>query len=283
MRVGALTNKAAHYRFELVRIVGCALFGLTSILKATIGDICRERRGAGVGGRRGVRKLIAAAHYADKHGGRRAHENVDAAQENACCAQKPRNKRRIQASKYLVLGRRPGATAVADGGLDRATVASMIDNPWRKNKAGSPLGKSRHFVVALVPRRRLVAASATATAAAAVTTAAATAAARVVFPGLGFVHGERTTIVFLVVQAVDCGLCFRIGRHFDEAEAFAAARVTILDDLSAGHLAEGAEHRFEIGAARAIRQISYVQPLTHTNSPANKHCLGPTERTIEPS
>ena len=45
VRVGALTNKAAHNGFDLVRTVWCALFGLTSISGAAICNICRERRG----------------------------------------------------------------------------------------------------------------------------------------------------------------------------------------------------------------------------------------------
>ena len=65
VRVGALTNKAAHYRFDLVRTGHRALRGLTSISVAATCNICRERRGASAAARYGVRNLAAAAHFAD--------------------------------------------------------------------------------------------------------------------------------------------------------------------------------------------------------------------------
>ena len=49
MRVGALTNKAAHYRFGLVRTGQRALRGLTSTASAAIDEICRERRAVVLG------------------------------------------------------------------------------------------------------------------------------------------------------------------------------------------------------------------------------------------
>ena len=49
VRIGALTNKAAHYRFHLVRTGQRALRGLTSMASRAAGKICRERRYAADG------------------------------------------------------------------------------------------------------------------------------------------------------------------------------------------------------------------------------------------
>ena len=82
VRVGALTNKAAHYRFDLVRTGHIAIRGLTSICGATAGKIPRERRDADRRWPCGVRKFTAAAHKAIDRIGRTAHLNAVAAQEN---------------------------------------------------------------------------------------------------------------------------------------------------------------------------------------------------------
>ena len=102
VRVEALTNKAAHYGFGLVRSIGCALFGLTSISSAMIDDICRERRAATDARRFGVRNRVAAAHSAENqtaHGaqqvGGSAHENARAkrfARSNMCATSQSMHK-----------------------------------------------------------------------------------------------------------------------------------------------------------------------------------------------
>lgn len=83
VRVEALTNKAAHYGFDLVRSVGCALFGLTSISSAMIDDICRERCAATDARWFGLRRRVAAAQSSKTASARSAHENVGWAQQNA--------------------------------------------------------------------------------------------------------------------------------------------------------------------------------------------------------
>ena len=95
VRVEALTNKAAHYRFGLVRTGHSALRALTSICAATAGNIPRERRNAARRRPCEVRKLTSAAHDAPDRTGRTAHENVVAAQENVPGAQVTRSKRRM--------------------------------------------------------------------------------------------------------------------------------------------------------------------------------------------
>ncbi len=67
VRVGALTNKAAHYRFELVRTGQGVLRALTSIWGSAAGSICRLRRGLIGGVAADVRM---AAHIAERHRGR---------------------------------------------------------------------------------------------------------------------------------------------------------------------------------------------------------------------
>lgn len=79
-------------------------------------------------------------------------------------------------------------------------------------------------------------ASATTAAPSAVTAASAattTAATATFFTGPGFVDGDTATVVFLQIETGNCGLRFRVTLHFDKAEAFAAARVLVGDDLSA--------------------------------------------------
>ena len=66
VRVGALTNKAAHYLFHLVRTGLGTVRRLTSISGAATGGICRERRGSVTDGSRGVRKLARLAHIAER-------------------------------------------------------------------------------------------------------------------------------------------------------------------------------------------------------------------------
>ena len=101
VRVGALTNKAAHYRFDLVRTGQRALRRLTSISSATTGHICRERRGAVGGDDCRVRKFAAAAHSVEIVPARTAHENVGAAQQNVLCEQDPRIKWRVASAAPL--------------------------------------------------------------------------------------------------------------------------------------------------------------------------------------
>ncbi|MBA4015736.1 MAG: hypothetical protein C0483_00965 [Pirellula sp.] len=87
MRVGALTNKGAHYVFTLVRTGQGAVRGLTSIGSATGSSNCRERRGIS---RSVVGDVRGAAHLAERRGGRfmwknarSGHEMVGSAQQTA--------------------------------------------------------------------------------------------------------------------------------------------------------------------------------------------------------
>jgi|SRR5579864_1498528 len=76
-----------------------------------------------------------------------------------------------------------------------------------------------------------------------ITTASATAAvktttseaARAGYPRLGFIHRETTPIVILIMESLDRCLCLSVRLHLDEAEALAAARLTVCYDLSALH------------------------------------------------
>ena len=61
------------------------------------------------------------------------------------------------------------------------------------------------------------------------------AAAGAGLPGLGLVHGEPAAVVFLIVEALDRRLSLGVGVHLDEAEALAAAGVTVGDHLGTLH------------------------------------------------
>lgn len=111
----------------------------------------------------------------------------------------------------------------------------------------------------------VAATAATATAIAAATTAVAatttTTATGAGFSGLGFVDGQPTTTVFVIVQAFNCGLRFVFGVHLDEAEAFASTRVAILDHLGALDRAEMSEEGFERRIVNLVAQIADVELL----------------------
>src|SRR5262249_34359585 len=77
--------------------------------------------------------------------------------------------------------------------------------------------------------------------------AVAAPAARTRLAGLGLVDREATAVVLLVVQALDGRLRLGVAAHLHEAEALAAARVTVLDHLGALDRPELREQLFEVG------------------------------------
>ena len=56
-----------------------------------------------------------------------------------------------------------------------------------------------------------------------------------------------------------------VSLHLHEAEALAAARVTILDDLRADDGSELEEHLFQRLARHAVRKVTDIKFLTHEN------------------
>ncbi len=144
----------------------------------------------------------------------------------------------------------------------------------------------------------VAAATATATAvtaaAAAFTAATSTAAAvwateasRTLFAWTCFVHDDSAASNGLTVQTVDSGLCFCIGAHFDEAETFGAASVTIHHDLGRAHAAELGESVIQILIAHAVGQIAHVKFVAHERAPfTNKVTMwsfnpsGPIPKTV---
>jgi hypothetical protein len=98
-------------------------------------------------------------------------------------------------------------------------------------------------------------------------TAAAATAEAAFFARLGFVDRQAASIVLLIVQAFDGRAGGVVIRHFDEAEAFAAARIAIHDDLGATNGAEGRKQLFQAAVRDPITQISNVQSLTHKPTP----------------
>ena len=81
MRVGALTNTAAHNTFQVVRTGPSALRVLTSIPGAAAGDFCRERRDEDETHDEVVRNSAVTAHKAELGSGHNAHKNVGWAQQ----------------------------------------------------------------------------------------------------------------------------------------------------------------------------------------------------------
>ncbi len=136
--------------------------------------------------------------------------------------------------------------------------------------------------------------TATAVTAAAFTAATSTAAAvwateasRTLFAWTCFVHDDSAASNGLTVQTVDSGLCFCIGAHFDEAETFGAASVTIHHDLGRAHAAELGESVIQILIAHAVGQIAHVKFVAHERAPfTNKVTMwsfnpsGPIPKTV---
>ncbi len=73
------------------------------------------------------------------------------------------------------------------------------------------------------------------------------------------------------MQALDGGLSLGVGVHLHEAEALAAARVAIFDDLGALHRAELGEEFFEVRAGDLIREIPNIKLLAHRLTPGGGH------------
>jgi len=121
------------------------------------------------------------------------------------------------------------------------------------------------FVGRLVaaPATTAAAASATATATATITTTAAAP----LFARASFVDGQRATIDFFLIQALDRSLGLAVVGHFDKAKTLAAARVAIHADLGALHPPELGEERFQALIRDVVTEVSDVESRSHYTIP----------------
>lgn len=139
---------------------------------------------------------------------------------------------------------------------------------------------------AAVAATTTAAAVAATTSAAAATTVAATtsaaSAAATVFSWASFIDGQRPTFVFLFVQTVDGRLSFFVRAHFDKTETFAAASITIRDDLSTINGTVLTEQRFEVRTRNIEAQVSAIQfpsqRLTPRQGLTTRHLLSGPKR-----
>src|SRR5271154_5218740 len=127
----------------------------------------------------------------------------------------------------------------------------------------------------------LAAAVAAASTAAAITSTAAAAAA---FTTLGAIAGrtglsgadvERPTFAGAAVEGLDGCLAFRIGRHGDESEAAAAARIAVHDDLGTRHGAVGGEELGQTVVIDRPRQITDIEFHRYLESGADAPGMAP--------
>src|SRR4051794_18483993 len=88
--------------------------------------------------------------------------------------------------------------------------------------------------------------------------AAAAAGARPLFARLRLIDGQRATGIVQTVKRRDRGLGLGILAHLDKAEALAAARVAIVDDLRALHGPVRREQLFQRGVVDVVAQIANV-------------------------
>ena len=146
-----------------------------------------------------------------------------------------------------------GIHPLPSGGRGRG-ANTLVSTGWQQKMVGKTGVHGRFSRVALhdvrlpTDRRSITSASAasptvTATAAtvaatAATTTATATAATAVaataattIFTGFGFVDGQASSIMLLIVKPLDGRLSLSLGVHLDEPEPFASARRAVLNDL----------------------------------------------------
>jgi hypothetical protein len=122
------------------------------------------------------------------------------------------------------------------------------------------------------PRDALPPAVATAPAAAAAATATAPAAtaATSLFARPGFIDSERTTIVLLLVQALNGRLGGVVVGHLDKAKSFASPGVAVHYHLSALNRAELGEQFFQAFISDVVAQISDIQSFTHDSAPLRR-------------
>ena len=69
--------------------------------------------------------------------------------------------------------------------------------------------------------------------------------------------------MLLAVQTANRGLRFLVGRHLDETEAFAPARVAVRNDLGALNGAILRKQFLQLLAIHRVAQMSNVQLLAH--------------------
>jgi hypothetical protein len=109
-----------------------------------------------------------------------------------------------------------------------------------------------------------------ATSAASSAAAVTTTAAAPVFARLGLVDRQSSTVVILIVEAVDRGLGLSLGVHLDEPETLAPAGVAVLNDLGALDGAELRKQLLKLRAVDLIGQITDIQLLAHRWSPGQR-------------
>jgi hypothetical protein len=74
----------------------------------------------------------------------------------------------------------------------------------------------------------------------------------------GFVDGKRPAILLRLIQTANRFLCRVVVGQFDKAEAFAATRVTILDDLGAFHFAIRGKQRFQCSVIDIVAKVTDI-------------------------
>ena len=109
-------------------------------------------------------------------------------------------------------------------------------------------------------------AAATATVAAVAATAAATFLA-----GPGLVDDDAPPVEFLVVEAVDRGLSFLIGRHLDEAEAAGTAGVAVGQDTCGLHGSILGECLLQRVISHRVGEVANKQSVPHGETPSSRN------------
>jgi hypothetical protein len=160
------------------------------------------------------------------------------------------------------------ATAAAT--ITATTVTAAVSTAATAIAAATTTTTIRAAEAAVVAAAATTAVGAATTAATAVTAATAAAAitataftGRASFCGAGFVHDYRAATEFLAMHASNGCLGLGIVCHFHEAKTFGAACIALHHDARARHGTKRAEGGLQIVVTHGIRQIAYVQSITH--------------------
>ena len=160
------------------------------------------------------------------------------------------------------------------GSDDTVEVAQVVD-PWSGDEATATAA------IGAAATTTAAATAAITTAAAAATTAAAE-AARTLFTGAGLVDHDRAAFKGLTVHAIDCGLRFGIGAHFDKAKTFGATGVAIHHDLGRRDGAKLRKRDLQRFVTDAVGQIAHVEFVSHEREPFQSHNTSGASTRREP-
>jgi hypothetical protein len=160
------------------------------------------------------------------------------------------------------------AAAAAVGAAETAATTTAAATATAAEAAATTTAAAEATAAAAFATAATTAEATTAAAAAFTTGTAvgATETARALFTRTSLVHNHSTTTDGLTIQAVDCGLGFRIRSHFDKAETLRTAGFPIHHHLGGADCTVSREGLVQIFITHTVGQIAYVKLISHGES-----------------